>query len=244
MGRRSRYLGAADARDEAGVFGARTGAAVETYQRFVGIAAAEPGAVGPATKAAIAAATRNCDTRDDPDDEAGAATFNPAGQRIKYAVGALPGGSLRRPALLAELSDCFAQWSEATGGVLAFRLEDEDPDVRISFSDRSADNMFVFDGPGGSLAHATKKEIQFDASEKWVHADVHPRPRQFVFKAVALHEIGHCLGLPHTALRAPRQGGDGGDDDANDVMAPHYSARRRKLAPGDIARIKNLYPGK
>ena len=29
-----------------------------------------------------------------------------------------------------------------------------------------------------------------------------------------------------------------------DVMAPFYNARRRKLMPGDIARIRALYPGK
>ena len=111
--------------------------------------------------------------------------------------------------------------------------------MRISFGDRSEDNPFQGDGPGGSLAHATKRAIQFDAAEKWVHADVHPKPRQFVFAAVALHEIGHCLGLPHAAVPA------GGDENADaPVMAPFYNARRRKLTPGDVSKIRALYPGK
>ena len=46
--------------------------------------------------------------------------------------------------------------------------------------------------------------------------------------SVALHEIGHVLGLAHSEKK-------------EDVMAPMYDSSKVLLKEGDIARIKQIY---
>jgi predicted Zn-dependent protease len=72
--------------------------------------------------------------------------------------------------------------------------------------------------------------LHFNESEKW---SLEPVIAEYDVETVALHEIGHCLGLPHSA-------------------SPHsvmYSAMRanfasRQLSQEDVEAFKFLYPAK
>jgi hypothetical protein len=67
--------------------------------------------------------------------------------------------------------------------------------------------------------------MHFDDAELWALA---AGARQFDTETVALHEIGHLLGLDHSTV--PRS-----------VMFPTYGGARRALSQDDIAGIRSLY---
>ncbi|KZV56465.1 hypothetical protein F511_08363 [Dorcoceras hygrometricum] len=90
-----------------------------------------------------------------------------------------------------------------------------------------------FDGPGGVLGHAfypKRGELHFDEDENWVtYKD--PGPDEVDVQSVALHELGHILGLGHSY-------------DKNAVMFAYfaYGMTKRYLAQDDIDGIRALYP--
>jgi hypothetical protein len=89
-----------------------------------------------------------------------------------------------------------------------------------------------FDGPGGVLAHANfpsppsaepqAGDVHFDEDELW---QVGMSPDVF---SVALHELGHALGLDHST-------------DGTAVMYPYYTRVVSGLARDDIKAIRSLY---
>lgn len=95
---------------------------------------------------------------------------------------------------------------------------------------------FPFDGPGGVLAHCfypppvngnpIAGDCHYDDSETWVSPTLGGAGIDTV--TVAAHELGHGLGLQHSA-------------DPNSIMAPFYTGRRAFLSYDDIAGIVKLY---
>ena len=132
----------------------------------------------------------------------------------------------------------FATWSAAAQ--IAFRevgLNDS-PDIRIAWT---AANCGDTNMTGGVLAHADyppgcgfygnalPRPLHFDDQENtWCIGAV---AAQFDVETVALHEIGHILGLAHS-------------DVAGAVMFPTISANATNtvLAPDDLEGIRRLYP--
>ena len=97
---------------------------------------------------------------------------------------------------------------------------------------KSAQNDVPFDGEGGVLGHAyfpRGGHIHFDADEDWTAESNSGVSVQFV----ALHEMGHALGLEHTAV-------------SDSIMSPVYDPERGwqwnlELKADDIAGIKDKY---
>ncbi|KAL1803609.1 hypothetical protein ACET3Z_032256 [Daucus carota] len=87
-----------------------------------------------------------------------------------------------------------------------------------------------FDGPGGILAHGffpTDGRLHFDADESFSIGAI---PNYIDLESVAVHEIGHLLGLAHSTVQ-----------DA--IMYPTllYGVVKTNLQPDDIQGIKALY---
>lgn len=90
-----------------------------------------------------------------------------------------------------------------------------------------------FDGSGGAgfniYAHAFYPEdgrIHFDEAESWAHSH---GSGNVDLESVALHEIGHALGLRHSGL-------------SDAVMYFAINSQRRTLHEADIRGIKSRYP--
>ncbi|KAL7131858.1 hypothetical protein ABFS83_12G033500 [Erythranthe nasuta] len=89
-------------------------------------------------------------------------------------------------------------------------------DLMIGFLRGNHGDGASFDGPGGTLAHAfapTNGRLHYDADERW---SVDPVASTFNLETVALHEIGHLLGLGHSSIQAA-------------IMYPSVSAGQAKI---------------
>ncbi|KAJ6317386.1 hypothetical protein OIU76_013010 [Salix suchowensis] len=88
-----------------------------------------------------------------------------------------------------------------------------------------------FDGPGGIFAHGFRPTIgmlHFDADETWSSS---PGTLELDLESVAVHEIGHLLGLGHSG------------DHPDAIMYPYfdYGMKKRNLQEDDIEGIRDLY---
>ncbi|XP_071519616.1 stromelysin-3-like [Panulirus ornatus] len=88
-------------------------------------------------------------------------------------------------------------------------------DIYIDFLEGNHDDGYIFDGPGGTLAHAFYPgrgiggDMHFDDAEKFVPHHLVNKYETSSLLVTAAHELGHSLGLRHSDV-----------DDA--LMAPYY----------------------
>jgi Matrixin/Putative peptidoglycan binding domain/Clostridial hydrophobic W len=108
------------------------------------------------------------------------------------------------------------------------------PNFRIGWFSADHGDGAPFDGVGNTLAHAfypppcggpNAGRLHFDDAETWALSH---GAGTFDTETVALHEIGHLLGLAHSAV-------------PGSVMFPTYGGARRALAQDDINGIRAVY---
>lgn len=130
----------------------------------------------------------------------------------------------------------FERWSEVTPLTFVEAASYNQADLRIGFYSGDHGDGEPFDGVLGTLAHAFSPptgRLHFDGEESWViDGDfINASPVSAVdLESVAVHEIGHLLGLGHSSV-----------EDA--IMYPSISSGTRKveLANDDIMGIQVLY---
>ncbi|KAJ8022463.1 50 kDa hatching enzyme [Holothuria leucospilota] len=128
--------------------------------------------------------------------------------------------------------DSFQQlWADVTPLSFAEVENEFDADIVIRFATRQHGDANPFDGLGRVLAHAwlpTSGRAHFDDDENWAGPTGYGKSLQ----QVAVHEIGHMLGMKHSS--APEA-----------VMAPYFRSGRQYhisvLDEDDIVGIQSLY---
>ena len=135
--------------------------------------------------------------------------------------------------------NAFATWASVVNFAFTEVAPNANPDILIGWRPANdPDHNRV----GGVLAHADfppgcsvvtqglPKPVHFDDTEHtW---NIGAAPNTFDVETVALHEIGHILGLAHSNV-------------AGAVMFPTVSSNftKRQLTQDDIDGVRNLYPG-
>ncbi|KAK3211360.1 hypothetical protein Dsin_016066 [Dipteronia sinensis] len=110
------------------------------------------------------------------------------------------------------------------------RVQDSrNANIKIGFGSRNHGDGAPFDGPGGTIAHAfapTDGRFHYDADERWSVGAVRGSNH---LETVALHEIGHLLGLGHSQVERA-------------IMWPSITTGTTKgLHRDDIEGIRALY---
>ncbi|KAL1567836.1 metalloendoproteinase 3-MMP-like [Salvia divinorum] len=103
---------------------------------------------------------------------------------------------------MAPVARAFQKWDSATHFTFAQVQTNQNSDLVIAFHRRDHGDGSPFDGPGGVLAHAfapTNGRFHYDADETW---SIGPVAGAFDLETLALHEIGHLLGLGHSSVNA------------------------------------------
>ena len=143
-------------------------------------------------------------------------------------------GDLTQQVIISNIRRAFQAWSAVC--FLTFTEVSGTGDIVIAFltGNHGDGAQNAFDGPGNVLAHgfypppnggAIAGDLHFDDAERWT---TNNPPTGIDFLSVAIHEIGHTLGLDHSA-------------DANAIMFAFYSGIKTNLATDDINGIRSIY---
>ncbi|TXG64629.1 hypothetical protein EZV62_011623 [Acer yangbiense] len=140
----------------------------------------------------------------------------------------LPG---TRGEAMEPVAKAFRTWQGNTHFTFSRVADSTNAYIKIGFGSRDHGDGFPFDGPGETIAHAfapTDGRFHYDADEQWA-AGATPGSNSFDLETVALHEIGHLLGLGHSQVQGA-------------IMFPSISTGVTKgLHQDDIQGIRVLY---
>ena len=129
------------------------------------------------------------------------------------------------------VAKAFQTWQGNTHFRFTRVQDSSNSNIKIGFGrgDHGDGRSNAFDGPGRTIAHAfppTDGRFHYDADEQWA---VGATPNSFDLETVALHEIGHLLGLGHSEVEGA-------------IMYPSIATGVTKgLHRDDIDGIKALY---
>ena len=142
---------------------------------------------------------------------------------------------LGQPDQRAAIRGAFDRWSAVTP--LTFTENPSGGDMRIGWYSGNHSDGSAFDGPSGVLAHCfypppnggdIAGDCHFDEAETW---SVNTPPSGIDLPTVALHELGHGLGLAHSNVPSA-------------VMYAYYGGPRRELTDDDVQGIQSIYGAK
>eukprot|EP00096_Caligus_rogercresseyi_P004537 TRINITY_DN18857_c0_g1_i1.p1 TRINITY_DN18857_c0_g1~~TRINITY_DN18857_c0_g1_i1.p1 ORF type:complete len:292 (-),score=39.01 TRINITY_DN18857_c0_g1_i1:3-878(-) len=155
---------------------------------------------------------------------------------LTYAIGSLPEElSFDARGVETQITQAFKKWSDVSG--MSFHKADSyrGADIQIDFMKGRHGDGNAFDGPSGVLAHAffpgSGGDIHFDDAETWALTRPRRPMRSYTqLYQVAVHEIGHSLGLGHSR-------------DKSAIMAPMYKSwiSSLRLGQDDILEVQRRY---
>ncbi|KAJ4719124.1 Metalloendoproteinase [Melia azedarach] len=118
--------------------------------------------------------------------------------KYQLSYGFLPG---TRDDAKTPVARAFQTWAANTHFKFSRTQDYGNADIKVSFHSGDHRDGSPFDGRGGVLAHAfapTDGRFHYDADEPWA---VGATAGAFDLETVALHEIGHLLGLGHSSVQ-------------------------------------------
>ena len=138
------------------------------------------------------------------------------------------------------IKEAFSVWSNASNLTFTevFSANNADIVIKWATGNHGDGSSNSFDGTNGVLAHAffpppnsgdLAGDVHFDDAESWTDQFQYTSSQPIDLITVAIHEIGHSLGLKHS-------------QDSNAIMYAYYYGSRRQLHDDDILAIRSLYP--
>lgn len=142
---------------------------------------------------------------------------------------------LSRDDIRSAFTHAFRVWAAAVPSFHFTEVQDyEGADVKISFVTGQHGDAQNFDGVLGIIAHAFSPEdgrVHFDDAEFWsVDVRSDKAPQALDLTTVAIHEVGHVIGLAHSPVRKSVM---------FPTVAPHHT--KRALSDDDVNGVRILY---
>lgn len=176
---------------------------------------------------------------------------------IRYFVSNAPGGGVSAPQLRDAVNRAFATWTSVDTtsvttefvGTTDARPSDDDGMTVIGFESRPDQDRtlgaasFLIDTLSGRIVEA---DIFLNSIFSWSVSGP-GEPNRFDVESIALHEVGHLLGLGHSALGETELRDRGRRVLATEAVMfpiafPAGSTEGRTLRADDIAGISDIYP--